>query len=206
MTAARVVKVGGSLLDWVPLAAALRTWLAGQPPAFNVLLAGGGALADVIRRADREFSLGEEASHWLCLDALSVSAGLLALILRDISLVSGYDDLKADIARGEPGMAVFDPRAFLHDHESRLAGRTLPHDWSVTSDSIAARLATVLQADELVLLKSCDPPGGSLSELAAAGYVDRYLPVAAAAISKVCVMNLRGPIKTGEILPPLPSV
>src|SRR5438552_4053283 len=69
----RVVKIGGSLFEWPELSAALRRWLFSQPSAFNILIAGGGALADVIRQADRDFSFGDERSHWLCIDALSIS-------------------------------------------------------------------------------------------------------------------------------------
>jgi aspartokinase-like uncharacterized kinase len=57
----------------------------------------------------------------------------------------------------------------------------LPANWSVTSDSIAGRLAIALGADELALLKSVSPPVNRdtahwLSELAVAGYVDSFFP------------------------------
>lgn len=191
MMATRVVKVGGSLLDWPLLPETLTAWLDAQPPAFNVIVCGGGELANSIRRADRVFSIGDESSHWLCIDALSISARLLIAILPESSLVATYRDLIERTARAEPGSVVVDPREFLRDQEPRLPGRKLPHDWSVTSDSIAARLARVVSADELVLLKSSDPSAESLVELAAAGFVDRYLPVAAAAFSGLRIVNLR---------------
>ena len=68
----------------------------------------------------------------------------------------------------------------------------LPHSWDVTSDSIAARLAVLAGADELVLLKSGLPAGSlTLAQAAETGYVDRYFPVAAAGVPRVRCVNLR---------------
>lgn len=186
----RVVKVGGSLLDWPGLPAALRSWLAEQTPAVNVLLAGGGKLADAIRQADAAFGLGEEAAHWLCIDALGVTTKLLAAALdRNDSLVATLDALRQPDCEK---LVIFDPRDFLLlDEATTLPGDVLPHAWSVTSDSIAARLAQVLAADELVLLKSADPPmGATLADLAASGYVDGYFP-AVGFLGRVRAVNLR---------------
>ena len=77
----RVVKVGGSLFGFTEFVQAWNGWLAEQPPAVNVLIAGGGKLADVIREADAAWGLGEEAAHWLCVDVMGVSARLLATLL-----------------------------------------------------------------------------------------------------------------------------
>ena len=187
----RVIKVGGSLLDWPALPMTLRRWLAEQSPGLNVLLCGGGDLADVVRRADRDFQLGESCSHWLCIDVMSITARLLARILGDASLVTDYEELLGRVARGEAGGIVFDAALFLRDRESSLPGCPLPHDWSVTSDSIAARLAEAIAADELVLLKSSDPPAGNLAEMVAAGYVDRHFAAYAKITMKLRLVNLR---------------
>jgi len=187
----RIVKVGGSLLDWPPLPAALQNWLNDQPPALNILLAGGGALVDAIRRADRNFSLGEEASHWLSIDALTVSARLLAALLPDARLISTYQDLLSASEFTLPTSIIFDPNEFLKNHESFLPGNPLPHNWTVTSDSIALRLAQILPADELILLKSTDPPKSSLADMAAAGYIDAHLPTIASNRIPLRFVNLR---------------
>jgi 5-(aminomethyl)-3-furanmethanol phosphate kinase len=188
----RVIKVGGSLLDWPLLPAALRRWLDEQPPGLNVLLCGGGELADIIRRADRDFQLGETFSHWLCIDVMSITARLLAAVLADAPLVTDHDELLARVAHGEAGDVVFDVARCLRDRESTLPGVPLPHDWSVTSDSIAARLAEVLGADELVLLKSSDPPADCVADLIAARYIDRHFAAYAKLATKLRIVNLRG--------------
>ena len=47
--------------------------------------------------------------------------------------------------------------------------------WSVTSDSIAARVAVAFEADQLILLKSVTiPPGMDWEEAAEHGYVDEW--------------------------------
>jgi 5-(aminomethyl)-3-furanmethanol phosphate kinase len=187
----RVVKVGGSLLDWPLLPQALARWLAGQQPAANVLLCGGGALADCVRLADRHFQLGEEAAHWLAVDCLSITARLLAAFTTDSVMVSSYRELLAELKAAGPMTMVFNPHEFLREQEAKLPGRVLPHDWTATSDSIAARLAEVVCAGELVLLKSTDRQAGSLQELAAAGHVDQHFPLACGSIKQVRLVNLR---------------
>ena len=104
------------------------------------------------------------------------------------------------IGRNCNGAAASSPQAGLADLQpgsfsagDRAAGARLfaAAYLGRTSDSIAARLAEVLGADEVVLLKSQDPPSqASLAELAASGYVDAWFPEAAAGLS-VRLVNLR---------------
>ncbi len=64
----------------------------------------------------------------------------------------------------------------------------------VTSDSIAARLAHALRADELVLLKSRLPqPPCTAATAALAGYVDDYFPQAISVACRVRYVNFRDP-------------
>lgn len=170
----RVVKVGGSLFDWPQLPTALDGWLNNQLPAINVLLPGGGALVDAIRQASQTFPLDDELTHWLSIDATSINSNVLGHILADAVLISSYCELKSALEAGSPSRIIFDANEFLRDHESHLPGHLLPHDWSVTSDSIAARLAEVLPADDLVLLKSADPLAGTEGRLTDNGFVDGF--------------------------------
>jgi len=155
---------------------AINAWLKEQPPALNVLIAGGGALVDAIRQASQTFSLDDESAHWLCIDAMSINSQLLAGVVADALLISSYSELRSALEMDSPSRTIFDSSKFLREHESCLPGRVLPHDWSVTSDSIAARLAEVLAADELVLLKSGDPPAATVNKPADNGFVDDFFP------------------------------
>ncbi|MBN9120193.1 MAG: hypothetical protein J0I06_13690, partial [Planctomycetes bacterium] len=72
-----VVKVGGSLFDHPKLGPGLRRYVESFAPAEVLLVAGGGPAADAVREWDRVHELGEEASHWLALQALDVTRALL---------------------------------------------------------------------------------------------------------------------------------
>jgi aspartokinase-like uncharacterized kinase len=181
----RIVKVGGSLFGYDPLVEALRGWLAAQPPAHQVLVAGGGTLADTIREADQRFGLGDVRSHWLCIDLLDVSAQILASLFPEFPLERRLAGLQS--SGSQPRTVVFSPTRFLRQEQRTRAVRRLPCDWTVTSDSIAARIADVLQASELVLLKSADPPSAAEPM---GGYVDGHFPTAAEALPQVRMVNL----------------
>ncbi len=166
-----VVKVGGSLFDVPDLGTRLEAWLKALAAPKVILLAGGGPAAQVIRELDRLHGLGEEKSHWLALRSLNLTAHALTALL--------------------PGSTpILDPLAFAQDDESR-PGR-LPHRWDVTSDSVAARVAEVLGARELILLKSVTiPPEMDWSEASRRGLVDGYFPTMIARGVKARAVNLR---------------
>jgi len=185
----RVVKVGGSLFGFAGFVAAFNGWLAEQPPAVNVLIAGGGSLADIIREADAAWGLGDEAAHWLCVDVMGVSARLLATRLPNCRWEATWDGLLRLLAVGDGRQPIiFSPVQFLQQVEANLPPRPLPHSWSVTSDSIAARIAQSLSAGELVLLKSSDPPDDAAYR---PPYVDDFFAVAILGLPRVRFVNLR---------------
>ena len=147
-----VVKVGGSLYDHPALGPGLLKLVESLAPAEILLVPGGGPVADAVRELDRKHGLGEETSHWLALRALDVTAQLLR------ALVLGSR------------LTVLDCFAFAQEDESRPGA--LPHTWSVTTDSLAARAAVVFRAERLVLLKSVDvPPKTPWARAAANGAV-----------------------------------
>jgi aspartokinase-like uncharacterized kinase len=168
--------------------ALLRQWLAGQDAAVNVIVVGGGRLAEAIREYDKLHALGEFASHWLCIRAMSINAELVATLVPEVGLTSSLLDVCSHAASGP---IILDPWQFLRHEEPNLRADPLPASWHMTSDSIAARVAEILEAEELVLLKSAlPPPPATLAGAAAAGYVDRYFPIAAARLRRIRCVNL----------------
>jgi len=199
----RVVKVGGSLLTFNRLEQSLRTWLSGQTPAVNVLVVGGGGSADAVRDASQPFGLTDEQSHWLAVEAMTQSARVVHALLPEAVVASTLTDIRA--AEGE-ALLIIDPLALLRSEPSELGPERLPHTWAVTSDSIAARIAEAVQADELVLLKSCPSPSGkSWREAAETGYVDAYFPEAAARLRCVRAVNLRDERESGADIAAKPT-
>ena len=191
-----MVKVGGSLLDYADLARALGVWLGRQPPGHFVFVAGGGKLARWVQKAEALYRLDEETTHWLCIDAMSVTARLLASLLGDVPVVRDFDSLRQTSGNSieeERKLVVFDAAPFLHEGEANMPGEPLPRNATVTSDSIAARCAELLGPVPLVLLKSDDPPAWATRRSAVeSGYVDRQFERAARQVSSVTCVNLRG--------------
>ena len=68
-----VVKVGGSLYDDAQLAGRLNVFVDTLAPARIAIFPGGGPFADVIRHLDVCHGLGEEKSHWLAVQSLSLA-------------------------------------------------------------------------------------------------------------------------------------
>jgi hypothetical protein len=81
---------------------------------------------------------------------------------------------------------VVDPWEFLRGPDAALGAAALPQTWDVSSDSIAARVAELIAADELVLLKSALP--GDAMNLA--DYVDPYFATASAKLRSIRFVNL----------------
>ena len=175
----RVIKVGGSLLQWPQVAPAMRRWLGEQPAMTSLVVTGGGALADEVRQMDRRFRLAVETSHRLAVETMAVYAHLLSALLPEARRVALSQSHPHYESLDDGGLWIVEPIDFVQRVQSEAAGRALPVGWHVTSDSIAARLAELFDATELVLLKSTLPamPGGATRQSATvAGLVDPYFP------------------------------
>lgn len=166
-----VIKFGGSLLARGAWPGELRAVLSRFTGPVTVVV-GGGRIVDELRALDAVYPLPVATSHRLAIDAMGITARLVAEATHLPLVVEPAATREA---------TILDVPAWLAKGD-RLAG--LPEGWHVTSDSIAAFVAATLGA-RLVLAKSVPPPPGELAAAAAAGWVDEFFPVAASGLSEI---------------------
>jgi aspartokinase-like uncharacterized kinase len=138
-----LVKLGGSLARerqfarWIE---ALRQYRSGA-----IVVPGGGPFADCVRDAQLYMRFDDAAGHRMALLAMEQYAIACASSFPDALLVSEEAQLRLI---GEGRMAFWLPSRMT------LAADDLSENWQVTSDSLAAWLATRLDAPGLVIVKS----------------------------------------------------
>ena len=186
-----VVKVGGSLLSWPSLPDRLSRFLDPRRARGEriVLIVGGGGAADWVRSLDQIHHIEETTAHDLALQSLELSARALAVLLADTEVVESFARITQVWQAGR--LPILAPRLVWNDDE-RGTSDPLPRTWDTTTDSIAARIASLLNADELVLLKSISlSPGTTREQAASIGVVDAVFPRASRGLSSIIAINLR---------------
>lgn len=162
-----VVKVGGSLAESGRLAVALAVIANAKRPV--VVVAGGGVFADKVRDLQHALKFDDATAHRLAMLGMHQMAEVFVTTNARFRIADSLDDIAAVLQTG--AIPVWVPLPTLE------RDATIPADWSITSDGIAARLAEVLGGAPLALLKSCDVPKTSTAaELAADGIVDAAFP------------------------------
>jgi len=169
-----VVKVGGALLG---LDDALASTLSALEQAAHthalVIVPGGGPFADAVRAVHRHHSLSNDDAHWMAILGMEQYGILLASRIRSAELVHRRGEIARAHARHR--VPVLAPYRWIREADP------LPHSWDVTSDSIAAWIASEIGAQQLILIK---PDAHD-----ALTVVDRYFDRARAPSMKWTVMT-----------------
>lgn len=167
----RVIKLGGSLLDWPEWPARFRRWIERQALAENWVLVGGGQSVEALRDYDRRWNLPPTVSHAAALRAMDLNLELAAAWVPatcvDASDIFGKGTIARDqvvelaetaahtMTLPDQGTATSSPTfQWVKSAKWALAQADLLASWSTTSDSIAMALGRAWNADEVVLLKS----------------------------------------------------
>lgn len=165
MTVAAVLKIGGSLAgEPVVLRQLCQTIMTLARETSLVIIPGGGPFADTVREIDDRYTLPASAAHWMAILGMDQYAHLLAALIPGAEVVTDQGGIT--VALGQGRIPVLAPAQWLS------AADEVPHSWDVTSDSLAAYLATLLGAARLVLVKSVENGGEELLD----PYFRRVLP------------------------------
>jgi len=160
-----VVKIGGSLND-DPLLPDWLDLLAQLGGGRVTLVCGGGRFADEVRRAQSSWRFDDLYAHNMAVLAMAQSAYLVAGLNPRLQVVSNKADLRRVLHSGQA--ALWLPLDWLRDRAGPYT------NWDNSGDSIALDLARKLNAERLVIVKSCSvDPAATIADLAAAGVVDR---------------------------------
>ncbi len=200
MNHTRVLKLGGSLLSLPDWPNRLRRWLTQHPCQLNLLLCGGGEIVEAVRGLDAAVELPPEFVHWICIDLLSSTTRIAGQLLPEFPIVTdgqalaqvleqrkrGYDSTTSGVVNYLVEVSSF--------YSPGAPFAMLTEDWNTTSDSLAAYLACVVEADELVLLKSVSQPAGAETPAAwcALGIVDANFSRVIGNGCAARIVNLKG--------------
>lgn len=160
-----VVKLGGSL-SGDPL---LPQWLdlfVRLGGGRVTVVCGGGRFADEVRRAQALWQFDDLPAHNMAVLAMVQTAYLAHGINPALRLARTTDEIRQVLHGGHT--ALWLPYDWMRDGPDAQA------NWELTGDSIALDLARQLNAEYMVVVKSCtiDPHAG-LADLEAAGVLDR---------------------------------
>ncbi len=154
-----VIKLGGSLLEAEKMLVCLNHIL-----EFNekiVVVCGGGIFADTVRAAQKKWHFDDVVAHKMAVLAMQQTAMMLQNLHPKFTLESTISNLK------NHRFSIWLPDIF------DLNAAQVSPSWEMTSDSLAAWLATKLEAEKLIVVKSCDVDSTlNVDELTAKGIVD----------------------------------
>ncbi len=137
-----ILKLGGSharsphLLEWLAAIAA--------ETGSIVIAPGGGPFADAVRDAQAAMGFDDAAAHEMAITAMAQFGRALQSLNPALRLAASLSAIRRTLTEGK--VPVWSP-------EQMTRAADLPQSWDLTSDSLAAWLADVAGAQQLVLVK-----------------------------------------------------
>jgi len=163
-----IVKLGGSMVR----DARLREWLQ-MLTEFGggrvTVVPGGSIFADSVREMQAQWRFDDVVAHNMAVLAMAQTAHLLHGLEPRLVMATDDTQIRRALHAGRP--ALWLPFELLRDAPDALT------TWDVTSDSLALWLALRLNAERLVVVKSCPLDQAlTLAELTATGVLDGRFP------------------------------
>ena len=143
-----VLKVGGSLAEDPDSLARLCQELGVLANNHRIVIVpGGGKFADTVRELDKTYSLSNTVAHKMAILAMDQYGFFLSDITPN-SYVSYSLEEVGNSAKGT--LPIFLPSKLIFREDP------LEHSWDVTSDTITAYIAQLLNAEKLILVTDVD--------------------------------------------------
>lgn len=134
----QVVKIGGSLFPDYAINLAEKLKNTG-----SVIILGGGEFANLIRKYDDDINFSEETNHWTAIDCMDIIAKLVNDKVDSTKLAYSIEEVNA--ISDEGFTPIFVVSEFLKRED------LFECSWDVTSDSIAAYVSHILNANLLIV-------------------------------------------------------
>jgi 5-(aminomethyl)-3-furanmethanol phosphate kinase len=159
-----VVKLGGSLGHDPKLALWLEQ-IAELGGGRVVVVPGGGRFADQVRSHQSVWRFADVAAHNMAVLAMAQTGFMMQALAPRLALARDETQVVAALRAGQaPVWLPFDLLRSSADEITR---------WSVSSDSLAAWLANRLNAERLIVVKSCEiDPAAELARQSELGVLD----------------------------------
>lgn len=138
----RVIKLGGSLLCSEKMLACLQQIL--NVKKQTVVVCGGGDFANQVRQAQKKWHFDDIVAHEMAILAMQQNAIMLQNLCPEFRIENRISTIKNSL------FSIWSPDI------KELNAAKIPASWEITSDSLAAWLATKLDAEKLIVVKSCD--------------------------------------------------
>jgi aspartokinase-like uncharacterized kinase len=143
-----VLKVGGSLADDPTSLANICQELNALSKAHRILIVpGGGEFADTVRKFDKTYSLSDVVAHKMAILSMDQYGFLLSDIIPESYVSPSLEEI-SNSAKGT--LPIFLPSKLMFREDP------LEHSWDVTSDTIAAYIAKLLNTEKLILVTNVD--------------------------------------------------
>lgn len=166
-----VIKIGGSLYNSEYLVDWLNT-LSNCNKQNIIIVPGGGPFANQVRLVDHLYELDQALAHNMAVLGMQQFGYLLASLCPKLCLAATKEQI--DACWNQAQVVIWEP----FDMVNRYC--KLEKSWEVTSDSLAAWLASFLSVDRVLFVKSAEItlaiPTPTIAELAKQRCIDSTLP------------------------------
>ena len=177
-----IIKLGGSLAKGIELKNWLRL-IAEQGHGKLVIVPGGGVFADCVRQEQKRLDLHETIAHEMAVQAMKQMALVFQGLQPDLVIADSIEQMHQDLSKNK--VVIWSP-----DIEW-LNNQQIPATWNISSDSLAAILASRLDAERLILIKSAAiSENTTISQWITQGVIDKaFCEYTANAIFNISVLN-----------------